>query len=447
VRLLLKAIVTIRGYKPSKDLIMKYLFVFLLLCISLFVKGQKITIVDASSKSPIPYATVVLRGGEYGFVANDSGQVNMYNLRSSDILEFRSIGYISRKLICKDIITGDSVLLQSSALELDEIIVKPMPADEYVRLALKSISKNYYPDSFATHHYYKEYLKENNHYVNYSEAFLEAIQTGYLSPKDSFDFRIRAGHKSGKDELEFMLKEREKEIKKELKSAKKNGQEATSEDFVMPLEIGNPPFLLSLDPLRNADQTFVVNNDNVDFLDSATHTQYEFWYGKPVEYGDQSLVVVHFDQKKKVHKPMLAGTMWIEQSTNAFVKIEFGISDYGQNHIIPGYMKAALWIYGLSFDIKNTLVEFNYQPFKGKWALGGVRLKADVFLEKRRLFSENEAADFVYECEMLTTELHSYPYTFKSNLAYDYKKLISEQLPETPEKEWQTLKQESRTYR
>lgn len=144
---------------------------------------------------------------------------------------------------------------------------------------------------------------------------------------------------------------------------------------------------------------------------------------------------------------MLAGTMWIEQSTNAFVKIEFGISDYSQNHIIPGYMKAALWIYGLSFDIKNTLVEFNYQPFKGKWALGGVRLKADVFLEKRRLFSENEASDFVYECEMLTTELHSYPYTFKSSLAYDYKKLISEQLPETPANEWQKLKQESRTYR
>jgi len=110
-------------------------------------------------------------------------------------------------------------------------------------------------------------------------------------------------------------------------------------------------------------------------------------------------------------------------------------------------MKAALWIYGLMFDIKNTLVEFNYQSFKGKWALGSIRLKADVFLEKRRLFSENEKADFTYECEMLTSKFQSFPYSFKSQQAYDYDVLISDQLPHTPKEEWEKLKRESRTYK
>ncbi len=426
---------------------MKYItFLFLFISV-LSIHAQSITIIDAETKSPIPYATAILRNGEYGFVANDSGDIELYNLIQSDILQFRSIGYITKRIKQSEIKEGDSIALKSSSLQLDEVVIRPIKAGEYVRLALNSVADNYYPDSFATKHYYREYLKENERFVNHSEAFLEAIQTGYLSGKDSFDLRIQAGYKMKADDLSFMLKERNKEVKKEMKAANKNGEEISEKDLQLPLEIGNPPFLLSIDPLRNVDQKFVINDDNVDFLDSNNHEQYEFWYGKPVEYGDESLVVIHFDQKKKVHKPMLAGTMWIEQSTNAFVKIEFGISEYGQKHIVPGYMKAALWIYGLMFDIKNTLVEFNYQSFKGKWALGSIRLKADVFLEKRRLFSENEKADFTYECEMLTSKFQSFPYSFKSQQAYDYDVLISDQLPHTPKEEWEKLKRESRTYK
>ena len=426
---------------------MKYLVSLFFVFVSLSLIAQKITIVDEETDSPIPYAAVVIRNGDYGFVANDSGSIELFNMIQSDILEIRSIGYITKNINYNAIKQGDIITLKSSSLELDEVVIRPISAAEYIRLALRSVGNNYYPDSFATRHYYREYLKENDRYINYLEAVLEAKQTGYLSGKDSFELRILAGHKLNAEDLSFMLKERNKEVEKELKAAKKSGEEISPEELKLPLEIGNPPFLLSIDPLRNVDQKFVINDDNVDFLDTTNHKSYDFWYGKPVEFGNQSLVVIHFDQKKKVHKPMLAGTVWIEQTTNAFVKIEFGISEYGQNHIIPGYMKAALWVYGLMFDIKNTLVEFNYHPFKGKWALGGVRLKADVFLEKRRLFSENEKADFTYDCEMLTSELHSYPFSFTSDQQYNYNELISNQLPNTPKEDWEKLKRMSRSYK
>lgn len=433
--------------EASEDNSMKYLLFFYFVVVGLSSVAQTITAIDEATREPIPYATVLIRNGEYGFVANDSGRIELFNLMKSDVLEFRSIGYINKKIKQTEVSDGDSIGLTSSALELNEVVVRPMQAVEYVKLALRSIPSNYYPDSFATKLYYREYLKENNRIVNHAEAVLEAIQTGYLSEKDSFEFRILAGYKSQKEDLEFMLKERDKEIKKELKTAEKEGQEMTEEDFKMPLEIGNPPFLASIDPLRNADKLFVVNDDNVDFLDSTTHSKYDFWYGKPVEYGGQSLVVIHFDQRKSVRKPMLAGTIWIEQASNAFVKIEFGISKQGEKHMVPTFVKAALWIYGLSFDIKNTLVEFNYQPFKGKWALGGIRMKADLLLEKRRLFSENDKSDFAYECEMLTSELSTLPYAFISKQEYNRKVLLSEQLPDTPREEWLELKRKSRMYK
>jgi len=426
---------------------MKHLFSLCLFLLGTGVFAQKVTVVDEETNTPIPYATVVIRNGEYGFVANDSGVIELFNMLPSDVLEFRSIGYNAHKIKYNTIQNGDTIALTSSTLELDEVVVRPIDAAAYVRLALRSVGNNYYPDSFATRHYYREYLKENEQFINHSEAILEAKQTGYLSGKDSFELCILAGHKLEADDLSFMLKERNKEVEKELKAAQKSGQEISAEELKMPLEIGNPPFLLSIDPLRNVDQKFVINDDNVDFLDSNNQLSYDFWYGKPVEFGDQSLVVIHFDQKKNVHKPMLAGTLWIEQTTNAFVKIEFGISEYGQKHMIPGYMKAALWVYGLMFDIKNTLVEFNYQPFKGKWALGGVRLKADVFLEKRRLFSENEKADFTYDCEMLTSSLLPFPFSFTAEQKYDHHELISNQLPITPKNEWERLKRESRSYK
>jgi len=407
--------------------------------------GQKVTLIDAQFQVPVPYATAEWVGSDRGVVADAYGRIDVSDMPSGVRLRIRSIGY-KACVRALDSISGDTIQLRSSIKQLDEVVVRPLSPQAYILRAMNKLKDNYSLDSFATENYYQEMLVENEAVINHVEAFIEVHHPGYESERNSFDVRIKAAKKSDVAALSFMTKEQEKERKKELKDARKEGRGMDEDTFEWPLELASPPLLLLIDPLRHSGEKMTVNEDNVQFLDSSNTAFYNYWFGKPVSYGERTLMVIHFDQREDVKRSMLKGTLWIDQETDAFVKISFGLSERGLHHLVPGYLKAALWIYGLDYALKETLFEFEYAPFGDKWRLQTTRLKAKVWLEKRRLFNPNESSDFDYKCEMITTRTSSIQMPFASDRVYDTNELLSDQLKEVSDAEWKALKKESRNY-
>lgn len=407
--------------------------------------SQTITLIDASVDLPIPYATAAWIGSERGVVADAEGRIDVADFPSNARFHIRSIGY-QACFKSLDSVVGDTVHLRPSVMQLNEVVVRPLSPMDYIIRAMRNVQENYSTDSFATQNYYQEKLIENDAVISHIEAFVEVKQPGYNIDKDSFEVRIRAAREASSAELTFMNKEVQKSKQKDLKKAKKEGRIMEEGELDVPLELGSPPLLLYMDPLRHSGEKMAVNDDNVQFLDSSNSEHYAYWFGAPVQYGTRNLVVIHFDQKEKVRKAMFSGTLWIDAESDAITKISFGLSERGYSYLTPGYIKAALWLYGLHYDIDHTLFEFNYAPFAGGWRLQSTRLEAKGALEKRRFFGPNDFSEFSYKCEIITTRTYSVRVPFTSETVYRPKELLSVQLKNVPEKEWNDLKRERRNF-
>lgn len=424
---------------------MKKLAFILMVFMGMNTYGQTdlvVRIIDAESGVGIPYITArVPNEYVHGFVADEFGRITIDSFFVGKQFEFRGIGYTSvLRTLDRSI---DTIQLRTSMLTLREVIVRPDEPQVYLTKAIRNLPWNYSIDSFATHNYYREQMTENDRLVHNIETFIEVKHPGYLIERDSFSIRIKAGRESNTDELHFMEKEREKEWKKEKKKAAKKGK--AYEQNEIPFEVISPFGLFLIDPLRHLEQTWEINDDNVGFLDSNNLDVYRFWHGSPQRFGNRSLMVIHFGPQEDVNRPLMAGTLWLDPETLAFVKISFGLSEEGKEHLLPGYAKAALWLYGLKYDLGNTKVEFEYRQVGQLWRLHASRASAYGELEKRRLFSSNEVSRFDYSCEMLTTRTVSMEEAFTSDHEYHYPEFLSHQLKDVPDHEWQKLMKERRT--
>lgn len=408
------------------------------------LQSQHITIIDSLTAAPIPYITIKSTETHKGLIADQHGRIHFPpDFDYNESYAISCIGYKSLTLNGNELIKSDSIRLSANIMTLDEVIIRPISASKFVSLAMTRIDENYVLNENNATAYFKQSLQENKQYLNHCEAWLHVNQPSYLS-KDSFEVALIAGECKEAQQLNFMSKELTKSADKAKLKAEKEGKETpdTMEDWSF--EVADPILLLTLDPLRHPEAPMHVNESNADFLDSNNHDQYDFWYGKPIMYDGKTIVVIHFDQRKRVKEALFKGTLWIEQDQMAFVKISFGFSERALKHLVPGYAEAIMWVYGLKYDIQETLVEFVYQQFQDRWALSNTTLKAKIFLEKRRFFGENDKSKFNYEAEIVVNEIKENKIDLKHPI-FDPEKSLQENIASLQSNPWSKYKSRLRT--
>lgn len=408
--------------------------------------AQQVVVADSTTRLPIPYITMKQTGSTIGYVADHRGVIVFDSSLAETQYSLSCIGYASRTYQMEDLLSRDTLFLTSSILELDEVVVRPLKPEAYINEAMGKIDENYVVDSCHASAFYREWIRENEHFLNLNEAYISFNQPGYLVKRDSFIIALEAGRCNAEDALQFMRKELEKDLERQRKQAEKNDEEFDEEANEITWEAVNPVLMLQLDPIRHPETPMHINDHNVDFLDSNSHDQYSFWYGKPERFGENTLVVIHFEPSRRAKAPLFKGTVWIDQTSMAFVKISFGFGENAEKHLIPGYAKALLWVYGLRYDIKETLIEFVYQPFQDRWSLSSTYLKANLELEKRRFFSANDVSTFIYEGELLVQSMDKGARSLKHSL-FDPAKLLSDQIKALDPNPWERFNAQGRRIR
>jgi hypothetical protein len=107
-----------------------YLIIFLSCQVTLFsqtvVTG---TVIDRSTKKPIPFASIGIKGTVYGTVCDENGifNLNIKTYTEKDTIKIAAIGYQSKSSAMANIVSlNNSVTeLSASAVQLHEVVIKP----------------------------------------------------------------------------------------------------------------------------------------------------------------------------------------------------------------------------------------------------------------------------------------------------------------------------------
>jgi len=181
---------------------------FLNLIITSTFSQEKILckVLDATSKEPITYATVMLKKIERGTHADLNGGFEIpTKYKSSGIIKISSIGYLSKEIKLSQLNSNgiNIIYLPTANNQLNEVVIKTSKKKQrkllgiqIVQRAIKNILDNYPTEPHSYIGYYRDYqqpvgdsYRKNRQskvvikYLNVHEAIIESFDAGFDSDK------------------------------------------------------------------------------------------------------------------------------------------------------------------------------------------------------------------------------------------------------------------------
>ena len=254
----------------------------------LFIRG---TLLDASSKDPVPYASIGLIGKNSGSISNLSGHFLLKTGTESieDSIGVWSLGYQNYMAPVFSLIGKDNTIyLSPEYISIQEVIIRKTDPVALVSTALDRIPQNYPVRATGQTAFYRETIQKNKQYVEVSEAILDIYKPSYIAESERERVRIIRGRKGTDPEL------------KDTVSLKLKAGLNTS---------------LILDVVRNRP----------DFLNKETMDHYWYRMSDVVMKGNRTTYAIDFIQREETLPPHYQGRIFIDAESLAITDVDFEI--------------------------------------------------------------------------------------------------------------------------
>jgi hypothetical protein len=167
---------------------MKYILFFYVQFISLVVfAGTPIVgvVLDESNDKPLSYATVSFVNGQYGIITDESGafRIEVDKISDQDTLQISYVGYQTLRKTTADLKKDGTCRLAPMLFEINEVEVKPLMAEDILRLAYDKFYPNHIHKDVAVNGYYREQFFEGQECVRFGESVF-ATKTYQVKEKD-----------------------------------------------------------------------------------------------------------------------------------------------------------------------------------------------------------------------------------------------------------------------
>lgn len=263
-------------FTPMK---LKYCILFLLF--PCFNYGQIVlngSLIDKTTKQPLPFANISLVKATYGTSSNDNGvfQLRVDSADIDDSLLVQYIGYSSFKMsIRKAQKKGElKIKMTPKGIELSEVLVRLQPPTYYIKQAVNKRHLNYAEEAFSAQAYYRQKFYENGKPINMQEAVFQSYYPQYndTSSKNQHSILLHR-EPSQYNNLEFYKEKMEKREAKIKKREERKGREYEEQDIKQAIAdlFTGPEDLLEDDLMHEIDS----------YLDSANFKKYNYWYENP----------------------------------------------------------------------------------------------------------------------------------------------------------------------
>lgn len=312
-------------------LFLQGILVFMLCSVSCFSQQSEFIegkLIDSESTEPVVFATIRIKNKAVGVISNMDGTFKIPTRFKAigDSLEVSSLGYVSKNIALSALSESKVNLIElSPAVEqLNEVVVKGkgkkprrsrLSADDVVRLAIKSIAKNYPHSPYSYVGYYRDYQIKNEQYFNLNEAIIEIFDQGFGSNDYATTKSKMYGYTRNSEFPRDTVAERPYDYQtgsKTIIAAKLN--DYGGNEFVI---------LRAHDALRNhaLNSYDFVNRLHVDF-----RKNHSFEFAPNLSFGNEILYSIVFSKTENTFSAQ--GTIYISKSDLSIHGLEYALYEH-----------------------------------------------------------------------------------------------------------------------
>lgn len=374
-------------------------FIFLIAALSFLhfnLTAQVVSgkIIDAKTLEALPYVNVLVPGTDLGTLTNTDGwfQIDISKANfDHDSIRFSQLSYTTITLNLSSFKDSSVIKLGSSAVTLNEVVVSPQPPEEYIKQAVKNIPKNYVDTSYNTVVYFRETVKLNGKYMNNTEAIMNA-----------YNLSITGNEKPDSTRLQLIAMRYINESQEAVKTVKIKRNQKKQQEI-------DSTILASVEAMSRDNGPYMVIDSGLERRWYAYDTDkvlgdYHFRFKNITPHQNRKLLNITYSDKKNEDKGKEHGYVYLEENSLA-------IESYGyQYHGFPTAIKAALFLFG--YDINDFIIKVKSttKPTEQGYIPDIAILRAEIDLEKMKLFSSNVPIKMEIEAVMIVLD-HQIPAT------------------------------------
>ena len=327
-----------------------------------FLAGK---LLDNKKGDPIRYATIYVHKKPIGTISNFDGEflLKIHPENIFDTIIISCMGYKQLILPAHKILDEDIFILKTISIKIKEVRVTATSPHELLKNIRNNLTKNYSASSKLMTAFYRETVKQDNNYINVSEAVMEILKAPYSNTMRNDVIRLIKGRKSPDVQpfqwMNFKLQ-------------------------------GGPFSITQLDIVKTMKR----------FIDKDFEELYKYQISKIILYNNYPVYVLKFNPVSELVFPAFEGEMYIHRKSFAIVHAKFKLNknslNEAENTMItkkPRGVKA-----------KPSYVQYtvNYQQFQEKWQLATSQTSIKIKIKSRR---DKINSEFHSVTDLLVTDI------------------------------------------
>lgn len=136
---------------------------------------KEVYLLDLSSKTPIPYALLVLETNTSSYLSDENGKINLSTKhKDKELIEISHVSIENTSLFFDQI--EDTIFVRSKEYILAESFVENQSALSLVKKSIAAINQNYGSENKYFSGLYRQIHKEDGKYVRLIEAQIDVVQ-------------------------------------------------------------------------------------------------------------------------------------------------------------------------------------------------------------------------------------------------------------------------------
>ena len=324
------------------------------------------SIIDSKSKKPLLYADLNVKGTNIRSITNAEGEfllkVTKEHLDKKVIISY--LGYKTKQILLSEFEkeNNTTIALDILVTELTEVNLNTVKDAKQLFLnALKNKGDNYYPDETVMTSFYRESIKKGRKNASLSEAVIEI----YKQP----------------------TKSSRKDILKLIKS-RKNTNYSKLDTLALKLQ-GGPFSTLHTDLMKYPE--YIFTEENLIY--------YDFEFENVSQIDNHQVYIINFKQQGNVLSPLYYGKLYIDVSSLALLRADYGLNVSDQR------LASAMFVKKKPKKVNAYPLEasyrVDYRVENGKWYYGYSHIHLIFKVKwKGRLFNNT----YTLNSEMVITD-------------------------------------------
>ena len=335
-----------------------------------FLSGK---IVDHKKEDPIKYASVSLFNKPIGTISNVDGDflLKIHPDFIRDTIVISCMGYAQIMMPAYKVLDEEIIAMDPVSIRIREVKVVSTTPERLLKNIRDHLADNYSGDTKLMTGFYRETIKQDNDYINVSEAVIEILKAPYSNTLRNDLVKIIKGRRS-RDVKPFQW---------------------------LNFKLQGGPFTITrLDIVKTVES----------FIDQEYQNFYSYNISRVIWYNQNPVYILEFKPIGEFNDQGFVGEIYVHRETFAIVHVSFHYNKTGLKNAESVMIKKKPK--GVKAKPVYTNYEVNYQQYNDKWHLANVQasVKFKVKSKNDRLNSEFHSVSDLLITDIQDTELKKF---------------------------------------